>query len=47
MNCLEPNDCGRKGLAALGFRAPPFLAMVAMNSPRAGRARLLQGENYV
>ncbi len=27
--------------------APPFLAMVAMNSPRAGRARPLQGENYV
>ena len=29
------------------FKATPFLAMVAMNSPRAGRARLLQGENDV
>ena len=29
------------------FQAPPFLAVVAKNSPRAGRARLLQGENYV
>ena len=29
------------------LRVPPFLAMVAKNSPRAGRARLLQGENDV
>jgi len=29
------------------FKATPFLAMVVKNSPRAGRARLLQGENYV
>jgi hypothetical protein len=28
-------------------KATPFLAVVAKNSPRAGRARLLQGENYV
>jgi hypothetical protein len=29
------------------FKVTPFLAVVAKNSPRAGRARLLQGENYV
>jgi hypothetical protein len=46
MNSLEiqlPGD----GRGASCFKANPFLAMVVMNSPRAGRARLLQGENYV
>jgi hypothetical protein len=29
------------------FKATPFLTVVVKNSPRAGRARFLQGENYV
>ena len=46
MNNLELNATGW-GLPAPGSRSTPFLVMVTKNSPRAGRARLLQGENYV
>jgi hypothetical protein len=46
MNSLALHPPGY-GLRVLCIKANPFLAVVAKNSPRAGRARLLQGENYV
>ena len=47
MNDLVDVHPGRSGPVAIGLRSTPFLVMVTKNSPRAGRARLLQGENYV
>ena len=46
MKPLDLNSLGR-GRREASSRSTPFLVMVTKNSPRAGRARLLQGENYV